>query len=362
MTDLKKITLLTISLLLFSSFVFASPSINFLSKGQADTLYCLIDGSNCLLGAGGNGTYALNVSGDTGLGVILDNEIFSILGINGLSTSMAGNILTITKTNQTSLDTNETPRFNNLLGNCTGTDKMYGTNEDGVKHCEADVDTDTTLSGADVVNHVGNWTNDKPDYFLTASHTLGLHEGLGLWSTSNFTTTNITNWDTAYSWGDHSIAGYLTTGDSLGNHSAEEDINMNDNGIVNVTELHSDTTINLRTSDDDDDYLEFAMESGTPAIRRIGGGAIYFKSDDANTVYFVVREDTSHRLNIAWEKNNNRAVLDSTTYIYIPDKIELEDDLNITDGNISMNDKYICHNINCSSYTYHNGTHLIIQT
>jgi len=49
-------------------------------------------------------------------------------------------------------------------------------------------------------------------------------------------------------------------------------------------------------------------------------------------------------------------------YFEIEDDTQISGYLNITEGNLSINNNYQCHNINCSSYTYHNGTHLTIQT
>jgi len=50
----------------------------------------------CVDQVGGIGSYELNVSGDTGTGIIYNSEILSIAGAGSISTAMSGNTLTIT--------------------------------------------------------------------------------------------------------------------------------------------------------------------------------------------------------------------------------------------------------------------------
>lgn len=44
---------------------------------------------------------------------------------------------------------------------------------------------------------------------------------------------NISNWNSAYSWGNHATAGYLTSGDNLGNHTASQNIRLNGKYLSN---------------------------------------------------------------------------------------------------------------------------------
>lgn len=44
---------------------------------------------------------------------------------------------------------------------------------------------------------------------------------------------NISNWNSAYSWGNHASAGYLTSGDNLGNHTASQNIKLNGKYLSN---------------------------------------------------------------------------------------------------------------------------------
>lgn len=143
----------------------AESSIHPLTKGQADTLYCAISGG--CGGGGGNGNYTLNVSGNTGTGEILTDEILEIVGLTNISTSMSGNTMSIW--------------FNGSAGGVDTT----------INNCSVDLSCDPV--------------------FYDSEHTLAVHEAFGLWSTNNFTTANISNWDTTYGWGDHSGEGYLTS-------------------------------------------------------------------------------------------------------------------------------------------------------
>ena len=50
---------------------------------------------------------------------------------------------------------------------------------------------------------------------------------------SSINASNTLNWNTAYSWGDHSRAGYLTNGDNFGNHTATANVKLNGNYLSN---------------------------------------------------------------------------------------------------------------------------------
>ena len=74
-----------------------------------------------------------------------------------------------------------------------------------------------------------------------------------VWTTGDFTSTNVSNWNTAYSWGDHASAGYLTahpniTAASSSDNSGRtyiQDITLDSNGhvtgITTATETVTDT-------------------------------------------------------------------------------------------------------------------------
>lgn len=107
------------------------------------------------------------------------------------------------------------------------------------------------------------------------------------------------------------------------------------NAVVNITSVEgvanitSNGKINIIPGDIDD-YLSFEMESGQPTIKRISGASIFFKSDDASEVFFVVREDTSHRANLVWDKTEDYFYIDSTSYITMKDTTNFDKNVNIT--------------------------------
>ena len=80
--------------------------------------------------------------------------------------------------------------------------------------------TDTTLNETEVDNFVAN------NGYLTSENDpiFGAHAANGI------TSTNITNWTTAYSWGDHSTIGYTTTDTTL--NEAEVDTYVSNNGYL----------------------------------------------------------------------------------------------------------------------------------
>ena len=77
--------------------------------------------------------------------------------------------------------------------------------------------------------------------------------------TANITSTNISNWNTAYGWGNHASAGYLTTIGSIGGHTdvtisapqANQILEYNGSAWVNTTNsagLQSRTTVSATNS------------------------------------------------------------------------------------------------------------------
>jgi len=65
-------------------------------------------------------------------------------------------------------------------------------------------------------------------------HTGGWSEGANkyqIWDTRDFTSTNISNWSTAYSWGNHASAGYLTSG-SLSGYATTSYVTTQINNLI----------------------------------------------------------------------------------------------------------------------------------
>jgi len=78
------------------------------------------------------------------------------------------------------------------------------------------VGDDSTIL-VDAVNNVIPKANVEDSTNWDTAYSWGDHAGAGYATTAdvNTATANATNWDTAYSWGDHSLAGYLTAGASF---------------------------------------------------------------------------------------------------------------------------------------------------
>jgi hypothetical protein len=70
---------------------------------------------------------------------------------------------------------------------------------------------DSAPATLDTLNELAAALGDDANFATTVTTSIGTK-----WTQDN---TKITNWDTAYGWGDHSTAGYLTTLGSVGGHS-----------------------------------------------------------------------------------------------------------------------------------------------
>jgi hypothetical protein len=76
----------------------------------------------------------------------------------------------------------------------------------------------------------------------------------------SITNTDITNWDTAYSWGDHALAGYLTSSAPLGNDVTIGSVRINTNIIQTVD---SNANLELRASGTGAVLVESIAVNGT---------------------------------------------------------------------------------------------------
>ena len=122
----------------------------------------------CSTDATGAGSFDLNITSQSGIGVITDSEEFGFTGAGSVTTSISGNNLTITGT-----DTNETARFDNLTAmDCGAGNVAIGVFANGTIVCAVDA----TGGVADVwVNETGeDWNRTRfivPD--INSSYTLG---------------------------------------------------------------------------------------------------------------------------------------------------------------------------------------------
>ena len=97
------------------------------------------------------------------------------------------------------------------------------------------------------------------------------NDGNLVWDQGDFTTTQVSNWDTAYEWGDHSAQGYLTsynneyvTGASFNNTTAVLTFTRNDGDTFNVTLLDtlSDVTVTGGTYNSSNQTLTLTKSDG----------------------------------------------------------------------------------------------------
>lgn len=157
-------------------------------------------------------------------------------------------------------DTNETTRIDNAAGfSCTGSDKVSSFLSDLTPVCTADasgggggvgiwtsyygtVEINTTVTGGiDDVNITGDLFvkgtvgNRTHRYSWAELNTTGTSDLSTYWSTSNFTLTNLTQYHTAYMWGNHGAAGYSTIDDNRSWNESYADTQYADISVVDTT-------------------------------------------------------------------------------------------------------------------------------
>lgn len=124
--------------------------------------------------------------------------------------------------------------YDNTSWNESHANTLYSTGEHTV-----DSNASTSCSGTTTyLDGEGNCDDISSVYVDESDHTTTTHESLSLWSTNNFTLTNISNWDAAYGWGNHADAGYSTnaiSNDTDGNLSKLYINTLADCDTVNIT-------------------------------------------------------------------------------------------------------------------------------
>jgi len=109
-----------------------------------------------------------------------------------------------------------------------------------------DIDTDTQLSGSDIVSKVGNATavntsaNIQSLGFVTGSHTTDTNETTRMDEIYSYDLANRSKWDSAYSWGNHALVGYLTSyTNTYYNVSVLQSYRTNQSGVVCQTDYYA---------------------------------------------------------------------------------------------------------------------------
>lgn len=102
-------------------------------------------------------------------------------------------------------------------------------------------------------------------------------------------------------------------------------LDCNSKEIQGITELKGSSAINLKTSGDNDDYLEFTTPSNSPVIKRIGGARIRVESDNASEVGFRIRKDSSNYIGLTFDKTSSYGKILSTHEIRIHSNGDTDD-------------------------------------
>jgi len=125
-----------------------------------------------------------------------------------------------------------------------------------------------------------------------------------IWDASDFSSTKVSNWDTAYGWGDHSQVGYLTTYEETDPvFSASDAANITATGISNWNTAYGwgdHSSVGYLTSETND-YLDSATFSGgTLTLGRTGSLSDVtvsldgrYSQTDTNTTYSVSAADVA---------------------------------------------------------------------
>ncbi len=281
-------------------------------NSTSDSWYCATDN----VGSGGsNGSFDLNVTGDSGSGVILDEEVFSILGSGATSTSMSGNTLTITSTD-TDTDTTYTAGSNLSL-----------------------VGTVFSLNGTAVLNWLNGFYMDLDDYWNNATQEFyPLNNPYGFYNLSDFDINDYATINYVITQ-NNSMKNYVDTQDIVFNDSVTNYIlyvndsvtnslnnkrNYTDGYFYNTPVIFNQTNFTIQTTSngqpylfttcgDDADCLTIqGQDSNTRAMLRLmsadgdGTDNVVFRLHGVGTpTQFSNREN----LRIAWDASNSRYII-----------------------------------------------------
>lgn len=152
-------------------------------------------------------------------------------------------------------------------------------------------DTSNILYLESAAANSANTATNSTTYFnslrLICQDATGLYvNGNGVWHRGDFSSTNVSNWNTAYGWGNHASAGYLTSGSlsgyiPYGNWS--QSTGLNDNKLY------------LRTNGDNNHYLWNAADDWEELVYYTGTGFRIKGSTGNVSGYFTDNGITSVR-------------------------------------------------------------------
>jgi len=172
--------------------------------------------------------------------------------------------------------------------------------------------TPPDLSGFSTFSGVYADLSGKPDLSVYLTSYTETDPVFSASPAGSITTTNKTNWNSAYGWGDHSVAGYLTAeadtldsvttrGNSTNNNIAVQDLTVNgDLTVVGNTSQNNVATLNVSAN-------EIIMNDGVTGAPSLNGTLKIDRGSSADTS--VRWNETTDR----WEFTN-----DGSTYYNIP--------------------------------------------
>ena len=172
--------------------------------------------------------------------------------------------------------------------------------------------TPPDLSGFSTFSGVYADLSGKPDLSVYLTSYTETDPVFSASPAGSITTTNKTNWNSAYGWGDHSVAGYLTAeadtldsvtsrGNSTNNNIAVQDLTVNgDLTVVGSTSQNNVATLNVSAN-------EIIMNDGVTGAPSLNGTLKIDRGTSADTS--VRWNETTDR----WEFTN-----DGSTYYNLP--------------------------------------------
>lgn len=266
--------------------------------------------------AAGAGSYDLNVSSDSGIGVILDSEVFAIEGAGTVSTAMSSNTLTITGSAHTT-DTDSNVTLSKFQMNSSG---LYHTvNIEQVTQAgdfltnitftflEVDTDTDTQYTNSSfdlgqIIATLGT-VNVSTDVLVNDT-SVCLSDGTNCQASSD-TNTNVT------------VSKVSVTGTSTKNISIEQDNGNIANISFTFTDIDTDTQYTNASFDTSGivngaSYVTNATVNNSVNCANIDGSNFdVCTNPDTNTEYTNASFDTSGIVNGALYVSNasmNRSI------------------------------------------------------
>ena len=205
----------------------------------------------------GNQTLTLNKSDGNSIN-IQGFAIESVKFTTGSTFNTANGVITFTNNDNTTYTVDIDGRFMTQGLTLSNPDTI----ENGGNRYDPSTNSPTNEHYAIITyGNGGNVTGQLATHFQTGKlysrgHNNSWSSWRAYWSDSDFTSSNITNWNTAYGWGDHSLAGYLT---SYNNEYTTGATFNSSNGVVTFTRNDGDTF----TVDLDGRYLTSFTETYT---------------------------------------------------------------------------------------------------